>query len=209
MKCTRPIASLAWRSAALRRRCGAPSLNGDVRRRRYLMQSATLFPIDGGCDCKAVRYRLISAPLVVHCCHCRWCQRESGASFALNAMFESDRVLGLGVEPEIVNTPSQSGKGQKIARCTRCKVAVWSHYAGSGPLTKFVRVGTLDNPDALPPDVHIFTSSMQPWIELPASTPAFLEYYDRSTIWSKDSLARFEQLRPLIEAYKRGAHGAV
>lgn len=173
------------------------------------MPDPTLFPIDGGCDCKAVRYRLTSTPLVVHCCHCRWCQRESGASFALNAMFEADRVLGLGTEPEIVNTPSQSGKGQKIARCPHCKIAVWSHYAGSGPLTKFVRVGTIDNPDALPPDVHIFTSSKQPWVVLATGTPAFAEYYDRNAVWSKASLARFEQLRPLIDVYKRDVHGAV
>ena len=164
--------------------------------------------LGGGCDCRMVRYRLTCWPLVVHCCHCRWCQRESGASFALNAMIESDRVLVLGAEPEIVDTPSQSGKGQKIARCPRCRIAVWSHYAGSGPVTRFVRVGTLDDPDALPPDVHIFTSSKQPWVVLPADTPAFAEYYDRSTIWPTESLARFEQLKPLIDAYRRGVRGS-
>jgi hypothetical protein len=55
------------------------------------MTPAAGFPIEGGCDCRAVRYRMLSAPLFVHCCHCRWCQRESGASFALNAMIEADR----------------------------------------------------------------------------------------------------------------------
>jgi Glutathione-dependent formaldehyde-activating enzyme len=124
-------------------------------------------------------------------------------------MFESDRVLNLGLEAEVVDTPSQSGRGQKIARCPRCKVAVWSHYAGSGPLTRFVRVGTLDNPDALPPDVHIFTSSKQPWVVLPPATPAFAEFYDRAAVWSQASLVRFEQLRPLIEAYRsRTRHSA-
>src|SRR5258707_8913305 len=72
---------------------------------------------DGGCTCRAVRYRLTSRPLFVHCCHCRWCQRETGASFALNAMIETHRVSLLEGEPEIVNTPSNSAKGQKIARC--------------------------------------------------------------------------------------------
>jgi hypothetical protein len=173
------------------------------------MQSPISFPIDGGCACKAVRYRLTSAPLVVHCCHCRWCQRESGASFALNAMIESDRLLNLGIEPEIVDTPSLSGKGQKVARCSRCKLAVWSHYSGSGPFTRFVRVGSLDNPDTLPPDVHIFTSSKQPWVVLPVSAQAFAKYYDRMAIWSKESLARFQILQPLIEAYRAGANGTV
>src|SRR5579862_1547977 len=172
------------------------------------MQTTNPFPLDGGCDCRTIRYRMTSRPLVVHCCHCRWCQRESGASFALNAMIESDRLVCLAAEPEIVDTPSQSGRGQKIARCSHCKVALWSHYAGSGPLTKFVRVGTLDNPDALPPDVHIFTSSKQPWVVLPEDARVFAEYYDRAAVWSKDSLERFEQLRPLIEAYRARARGA-
>ena len=121
------------------------------------------FPAEGGCDCRAVRYRMQSEPLFVHCCHCRWCQRESGASFALNAMIESDRVAELELPPEIVETPSASGAGQLVARCPKCRIAVWSHYAGAGPVLKFVRVGTLDEPDLLPPDIHIFTSSKQPW----------------------------------------------
>jgi hypothetical protein len=160
------------------------------------------FPAEGGCDCRAVRFRLQSTPLFVHCCHCRWCQRESGAAFALNAMVEADRVINLGVEPEVVHTPSNSGLGQKIARCPRCRVAVWSHYAGSGPVVKFVRVGTLDNPDLLPPEVHIFTASKQPWVVLPAATPAFAEYYERETLWPHESLARRQAILPLIEAYQ-------
>src|SRR5262245_47931828 len=104
------------------------------------------FPAEGGCDCRAVRYRMQSAPLFVHCCHCRWCQRESGASFALNAMIEADRVVELAQAPELVQTPSASGAGQLIARCPSCRVAAWSHYAGAGPVVKFVPVGPLDNP---------------------------------------------------------------
>ncbi|MGC4027311.1 MAG: GFA family protein [Steroidobacteraceae bacterium] len=165
------------------------------------MRPSIQFPVFGGCDCKSIRYQMTSAPLIVHCCHCRWCQRESGASFALNAMIESDQVVNLGIEPELVDTPSESGSGQKIARCPRCRVAVWSHYAGSGPLTRFVRVGTLDDPDALAPDVHIFVSRKQPWVLLPEAVPAFAEFYDREAVWSRQSRERFERLQPLIESY--------
>lgn len=150
---------------------------------------------DGGCDCGAARYRMTSAPLFVHCCHCRWCQRETGSAFALNAMIEADRVTLLNAEPEIVNTPSASGKGQKIARCPACRIALWSHYAGAGDAVRFVRVGTLDEPDRLPPDIHIFTASKQPWVVLPPGIPAFAEYYDRNTYWSEESLARHRALR--------------
>lgn len=166
------------------------------------MAAIDAFPAEGGCDCRAVRYRMETAPLFVHCCHCRWCQRESGAAFALNAMIEADRMINLGVEPEIVDTPSDSGLGQKIARCPTCRVALWSHYAGAGPVLKFARVGTLDNPDLLPPDVHIFTASKQPWVVLAEGTPAFAGYYEREHLWPPESLARRQAILPLIEAHQ-------
>ena len=145
---------------------------------------------EGACTCGAVRYRMTTKPMFVHCCHCRWCQRETGASFALNALIEADRVVLLQGEPEIVNTPSNSGKGQKIARCSVCRIALWSNYGGAGDVVRFVRVGTLKEPDRLPPDIHIFTSTKQPWVVLPAGTPAVAEYYDRDTYWAKESLER-------------------
>jgi hypothetical protein len=145
---------------------------------------------DGGCTCRGVRYRMTGKPLFVHCCHCRWCQRETGASFALNAMIEADRVQLLTGVPEVVPTPSNSGKGQKISRCPTCRIALWSNYAGAGDAIRFVRVGTLDEPDRLPPDIHIFTASKQPWVVLPVGTPAVPEYYDREMYWPATSLAR-------------------
>jgi hypothetical protein len=146
--------------------------------------------LDGGCTCRNVRYRMTSKPLFVHCCHCRWCQRETGASFALNAMIESERVILLEGEPEVVDTPSNSGKGQRIFRCPKCRIALWSNYGGGGDAVRFVRVGTLDDPDRLPPDVHIFTASKQPWVVLAPNVPAFEEYYDRDKQWPAESLER-------------------
>jgi hypothetical protein len=161
-----------------------------------------VFPLAGGCACRAVRYRMETRPLFVHCCHCRWCQRETGAAFALNAMIEADRVTLLAGEPEIVDTPSESGRGQKVARCPKCRIAVWSHYAGAGPAVSFIRVGTLDAPDHLPPDIHIFTASKQPWVVLPAGVPAVPEYYDRNEHWPKESLARRETLVAKLKAQR-------
>jgi len=161
-----------------------------------------VFPLAGGCGCRTVRYRMETRPLFVHCCHCRWCQRETGASFALNAMIEADRVTLLAGAPELVDTPSESGRGQKIARCPKCRIAVWSHYAGAGPSVCFVRVGTLDQPDHLPPDIHIFTASKQPWVVLPPGAPAVPEYYDRNQHWPKESLARRETLLAKLAALR-------
>ena len=151
-------------------------------------------PLPGHCTCGAVRYQMTTRPLFVHCCHCRWCQRETGASFALNAMIEADRVVLLAGSPEVVPTPTASGKGQKISRCPSCRVALWSNYAGAGDAIRFVRVGTLDEPDRLPPDIHIFTSSKQPWVVLPEGTPAVPEYYDRKQQWPQASLERRTRL---------------
>jgi len=168
--------------------------------------SNTIFPLEGGCDCGQIRYRMETAPLIVHCCHCRWCQRESGAAFALNALIEAERVIHLRAEPQLIDTPSRSGQGQKIARCPACHLALWSNYAGAGPILRFIRVGTLDTPEVLRPDIHIFTASKQPWVVLPEGTPAVPEFYDIERWWSADSLARRERYLPRLQAY-RAAQG--
>jgi hypothetical protein len=155
---------------------------------------------EGGCTCRAVRYSLLARPLIVHCCHCRWCQRETGAAFALNALIESDRLAVLGGPAELVQTPSSSGKGQKVARCPTCRVAVWSHYFGLGDVLSFVRVGTLDDPDRFPPDVHIYTESKQPWVVLPTGARAFSQYYKSAEVWSPASLARRKALLDAMRA---------
>ena len=150
--------------------------------------------MEGGCDCGAVRYRMQMPPMIVHCCHCRWCQRETGSAFALNAVIESSRLKVEGV-PDYVPTPSESGKGQEIARCPTCCVALWSHYPTLRRKSAFVRVGTLDDPATCPPDVHIFTRSKQPWVGLPGDAMVFAEYYPaREGVWGADALARWEAL---------------
>ena len=145
---------------------------------------------EGGCTCRHVRYRVTAEPMFVHCCHCSWCQRETGASFALNALIEAEKVLLVRGDVQMVDTPSNSGKGQRIARCPKCFVAVWSNYAGAGEALRFLRVGTLDDPAAMPPNIHIFTAFKQPWVPLPAGTPAVAEYYKSADFWPKDSLER-------------------
>lgn len=151
---------------------------------------------EGGCTCGYVRYRVNTDPIIVHCCHCRWCQRQSGAAFALNALYEADRVELLQGEVNEVELPSPSGRGQVIARCPRCEVAVWSNYymAGLKERVRFIRVGTLDNPDLMPPDVHIYTSSKQPWVVLPPGDYAVEEFYDIASTYSPESLKRREAL---------------
>lgn len=157
--------------------------------------ASTAETFEGGCTCRFVRYRMTSRPLFVHCCHCRWCQRETGTAFALNAFLEADRVLLLSGEVERVDTPSLSGRGQKIWRCPKCRIALWSNYAQAGDAVRFVRVGTLDEPDRLAPDIHIYTASKQPWVVLPPDTPAVPEFYKAAERWPKESLERWSAIR--------------
>jgi hypothetical protein len=145
--------------------------------------------LTGGCSCGAIRYRLISAPMFVHCCHCKDCQRQTGSAFVLNALIEADRVELLSGAPDGVTMPTDSGRPHDIYRCAKCKIALWSTYGGR-PQIRFVRVGTLDEPSALAPDVHIYTRSKLPWMRLPEGVPAFEAYYDSKILWPAESLAR-------------------
>jgi hypothetical protein len=150
--------------------------------------------LEGGCACGEVRYRLTSAPMFVHCCHCTSCQTETGSAFVINALIESDRVETIQGAAEPVMTPSESGRGQQIWRCPRCHVALWSNYGGATDVLRFVRVGTLDTPAALPPDIHIYTRSKLPWVTLPQGVPAVDAYYDSAQLWPAESLARRKAL---------------
>jgi len=145
--------------------------------------------LDGGCACGAVRYRLGSEPMFVHCCHCLDCQRQTGSAFVLNALIETDRVAVLSGAPAPVAVPTDSGRPHEIFRCPTCHTALWSDYGRRGVL-RFVRMGTLDDPSALQPDVHIYTRSKLPWVALPAGVPAFEAYYDSAKLWPAASLAR-------------------
>jgi hypothetical protein len=145
--------------------------------------------LEGGCACGAVRYRLESAPMFVHCCHCRDCQRQTGSAFVLNALIETDRITLLAGAPEPVPVPTDSGRPHDIWRCPVCRTALWSDY-GRRPALRFVRTGTLDDPSALAPDVHIYTRSKLPWLALPEAVPAFEAYYDSRTLWPPASLER-------------------
>ena len=148
---------------------------------------------EGGCACGQVRYRLTSRPMFVNCCHCRDCQRQTGGGFAVNAIIETDRIEMLSGTPEAVSMPTDSGRPHDIHRCPTCRVALWSDYGRRG-VTRFVRATTLDDPQALTPDAHIFTRSKLPWVGLPPDVPAFEVYYDMATLWPAESLERRKAL---------------
>jgi hypothetical protein len=140
-----------------------------------------------------VRYRLVSEPLVTHCCHCRDCQRQTGSAFVLNLLIEADRVQLLAGAPRPVDVARARRPPQRIFRCPACQVAVFSEYGSPG--VRFVRAGTLDDPSRVRPDVHIYIRSKVGWLELPEGVPAFQEYYDTGAVWPQASLERLRAVR--------------
>jgi hypothetical protein len=153
------------------------------------MASKTL---EGGCACGEVRYRLDREPLFVHCCHCTCCQTETGSAFAINALYESEAVVLTKGQPEPIVIPTESGEGQQVWRCPACRVAVWSNYGGAIDRIRFVRVGTLDSPDELEPDIHIYTRSKLPWVRLPDGALAVEAYYKSAEVWPAEKLQRLK-----------------
>jgi hypothetical protein len=150
---------------------------------------------DGGCACGAIRYRLTNAPMIVHACHCRDCQKLTGSAFVLNLWIERSLVEASGAAPiAFAQPPGPSGSPHEVFVCGRCGTQLWSKYHNVPGDTLFVRGGTLDDPAAITPDVHIFTRSKVPWLALPQDARVFPAYYRRSEVWSPESLVRWKAL---------------
>lgn len=152
--------------------------------------------MEGGCTCGTIRYRLTHSPLIVHACHCSWCQRETGSAFVINIWIET-RFVEVTGQPAAVHLASESGSGQVVYRCTECQVAVFSEY-NVGAQFRFVRGGTLDEPGRITPDVHIYTATKLPWVLLDEGIPTFEGYYRRSEVWRPEAYARFKAARAQV-----------
>lgn len=149
--------------------------------------------LEGGCSCGDVRYRIGAAPLIVHCCHCLNCQKHTGSAFVINLLIETAQVELIRGDLTVIDMPLNGGSPNKIFRCATCLVAVWSEYGR--PYLRFVRAGTLDDPAAVSPDVHIYTRSKAPWVVLPESVPQFAEFYNPKEVWPAASLERTRAAR--------------
>lgn len=157
----------------------------DMKRGQTVSHSS----LTGRCACGEITFRLTSEPMFTHCCHCLDCQRQTGSAFAINALYEADRVELLSGTPQAISMPTDSGRPHDIYRCPKCQTALWSDYGRRGYLL-FVRVGTLDEPGRITPDVHIFTRSKLAWVGLPDDVPAFDVYYDMKSLWPEAALKR-------------------
>ena len=149
--------------------------------------------LEGGCACGAIRYKLTASPLIVHACHCRDCQRITGSAFVINIWIEKKFVEAGAAAPKSFRLKGGSGKPHDVYFCETCGTCVWSRYHGAPGEPLFVRAGTLDNPDAVRPDVHIFTRSKLPWMVLPEGAPAFKSFYKIDEVWTAESRERLRR----------------
>jgi hypothetical protein len=151
--------------------------------------------LEGGCACGAVRYRLTNSPMIVHACHCRDCQKISGGAFALNLWIERQYVEASGETPVAFAVPAGSScKPHDVLRCGKCGTALWHKYHAAPGDTVLLCAGSLDDPSQVAPDVHIFTRSKAPWLELPQDARVYEAYYKTNEVWSPESLVRWKAL---------------
>jgi len=151
--------------------------------------------MEGGCACGAIRYKLAEPPLIVHACHCRDCQRITGSAFVINLWIERKFVEAAGQPPKSFKLAGGSGQTHEVFFCGDCGTYVWSRYHGAPGDALFVRAGTLDRPEAVKPDVHIFTRSKLPWLDLPADVPAYKSFYKIDEVWPAASRERLRRNR--------------
>ncbi|KAF2691799.1 hypothetical protein K458DRAFT_411509 [Lentithecium fluviatile CBS 122367] len=173
------------------------------------METETFVPLKGHCTCKTITYEVLAPFLCTNCCHCTWCQRETGTAFVLNSIIETSYFrITSETKPVLIDTLSASGDGQMIARCPKCYVALYSDYGDDGTWTTYVRAGTLDDEGKkrVRPDAHIFTSTKMDWVDLTGEKerglPIFEASYKRKEAWGKEANERFNRLKEKMEAAK-------
>jgi hypothetical protein len=149
--------------------------------------------MQGGCNCRYIRYRLGAPPIFVNGCHCRMCQRDSGSAFAINVMIEASHVEVVGgAEPETFSARVGAGPGTSGARCPRCAVLLWTTHGDFGEELLFVRAGTLD--ERVMPDAHFFVVTKHPLTVLPDDVPIFegLPTSEDPPLWSEEAQRRVD-----------------
>ena len=176
--------------------------------------TARPFPaITGGCYCTAVRYRLLTAPLFCYACHCTDCQKATGSAFALHATIETYNISIISEKkPSLTTTIPNPSKPQDVSRralCSQCGTFLWGNDNPWGYAVSDVRIGTLDFPGIMEPDVHSFADSKLGWINLPPDAKTVKGHYDHEKMWPKSSLKRLEICLARFEEAKKNVAARV
>ena len=126
--------------------------------------------IEGGCLCGAVRYSLTAEPIAGRVCWCRLCQKLGAGGPTVNAMFPADALTVTG---ETADFPAVADSGSHMHRrfCPKCGTHLFS-AAEERPHIVVVRAGSLDDPEAMKPEMTIWTEAAPGWACFDPSIPA-------------------------------------
>lgn len=123
----------------------------------------------GGCMCGAVRFEAVGEPIIVTHCHCESCRRHSGAPLVTLVSFAADQVRFTRGERRIY----RSSPGVKRAFCGDCGATLtWENESRDPPLIEF-HIGSLDDPDARAPTVHVFHGERLAWFDTADRLPRY------------------------------------
>ncbi len=122
----------------------------------------------GGCLCGAVRYRATAEPIRAVHCHCGMCRRESGAAFLTHVHFPIAAFAWTQGEPTRYQSSAEAGRGF----CRRCGSTLTMHETVLDDRVQ-VTLGSLDRPEGVRPQDHVWTESQLPWLKIDDDLPRF------------------------------------
>lgn len=129
------------------------------------------FPVEGGCVCGSVRYRLNALPKAVYACHCKDCQRMSNTTHTISMVVPEAEVAHVSGELSVYEKTADSGRVVKMFACARCGTKMWNQPPAGEIL--IMKAGNLDEIGWAAPVGNIWTASRAPWVELDPDVPNF------------------------------------
>ena len=123
-------------------------------------------PLTGACQCGAVAYRLLGAPLTLYCCHCTECQHQSSSGFGMSSLVRRDDLDVDWPQLQVWTRPTDSGSRLDCHFCRTCGGRLF-HTSAADPETVSIKAGSFDDRSWLQPIGHIWTNSAQPWFTIP------------------------------------------
>ena len=130
------------------------------------------FPVEGGCVCGAVRYRLSGRPRTLYACYCHDCQRFSGGAHSMSMPVAAADVTLLAGETARYDKTADSGRIVAVHFCARCATRLW-HAPSRSPDVLNLKPGTLDDTSWIVPVAHVWTASRQAGAAIPAGALSY------------------------------------
>ena len=129
--------------------------------------------IVGGCLCGSVRYESEAEAVLTTVCHCRDFQKQTSSAFSVLVVLPKGSLRIEGRALASVETVGED-TGLPITRrfCPECGSGIMSEVTAT-PDLEWLKAGTLDDPSWLRPQMHMWTSSAQPWVSIDDAIPAY------------------------------------